>query len=332
MTKSAQQAPKTSWVHAPERSATHVVRFMLRLSLAVGRRATRPILLGIALYFWLFAPKARRASTAYLQRVLGRQPRWPERFGHFVSFASSIHDRVFWLAKRDHVFDVRMHGVEHVLAARDTGPNSPPRGIMFVGAHVGSFEALRALGQQHGIASRMLMHVENARKLNGVLTELDPELPARIIALGQPDAMLRVRDALAAGDCVGALADRSIDQQAGTPLPFLGDTAEFPRGPFQLAALLQVPTVFMAGLYLGGNRYTLHFSPLHDFSTCTRANRQAAIDQAQAAFVRTLEATCRAHPLNWFNFYDFWASKRAQPAPAAPSPQATHDNGAQTAD
>ena len=317
-----------NWTQAPERSATAIVRFMLRLSLLAGRRLTRPVLWGIAIYFWLFSPRARRASQAYLQRALGRPPRLSERLNHFVCFASSIHDRVFWLAGRHQVFDVRITGVEHVLAARDAGPGLPPRGFMFVGAHVGSFEALRALGEVHGIQTRMLMYAGNAQKLNGVLAELDPELPARIIALGQPDAMLRVRDALAAGDCVGALADRSFDQQTGTTLPFLGESAEFPRGPFQLAAILRVPTVFMTGLYLGGNRYELRFAPLHDFSTSPRGERQAAVLAAQAAFVQTLEATCRSQPLNWFNFYDFWARKAAPKAAShAPPGAATNPDG-----
>jgi predicted LPLAT superfamily acyltransferase len=284
---------------------------MLRLSLLLGRRLTRPVLHGIAAYFFLFSPTARRHSRAYLRRALSREPRLAERYGHVLAFASSIHDRVFWLAGRERVFEVELHGVEHVLAARSQGEGQPARGIMFVGAHVGSFEALRILGERHGIATRMLMYEGTARKLGGVLAELDPGLPARIVALGRPDSMLRVRDALAAGECVGALADRHFDQQPGTPLPFLGEVAEFPRGPFQLAALLGVPTVFMAGLYLGGNRYVLRFSPLFDFSDLPRGERQAAIAKAQAAYVATLEATCRAHPLNWFNFFDFWRRSNA---------------------
>ena len=300
---------QANWTQAPERSAPAIVRFMLRLSLLAGRRLTRPVLWGIAIYFWLFSPRARRASHTYLQRALGRPPRLSERLNHFVRFASCVHDRVFWLAGRHQVFEVSISGVEHVLAARDAGPGLPPRGFMFVGAHLGSFEALRALGEVHGIQTRMLMYAANAQKLNGVLAELNPDLPARIIALGQPDAMLRVRDALAAGECVGALADRNFDQQTGALLPFLGEPAEFPRGPFQLAAILRVPTVFMTGLYLGGNRYELRFAPLHDFSTSPRNERQAAVLAAQAAFVQTLEATCRSQPLNWFNFFDFWARK-----------------------
>ena len=69
---------------------------------------------------------------------------------------------MFWLAGRHQAFEVSISGVEHVLAARDAGSGLPPRGFMFVGAHLGSFEALRALGEEHGIQTRMLMYAANA--------------------------------------------------------------------------------------------------------------------------------------------------------------------------
>jgi predicted LPLAT superfamily acyltransferase len=70
----------------------------------------------------------------------------------------------------------------------------------------------------------------------------------------------------------------------------------------RMAALLRCPVVFMAGLYLGGNRYALRFEPIADFSS-SPPTPEAAL----AAYVACLERHCRAAPYNWFNFYDFWA-------------------------
>ena len=83
-----------------------------------------------------------------------------------------------------------------------------------------------------------------------------------------------------------------------------------------MAALLRRPVVFMTGLYLGGNRYALHFEPLADFSAVAREQRDAAMQVAITRYAALLEQYCRKAPYNWFNFFDFW-----QPAAAAIPPK-----------
>ena len=55
----------------------------------------------------------------------------------------------------------------------------------------------------------MLMHEENARKINSVLAAINPAATRDILPLGQLDSMLRLRDRLDAGHLIGVLADRS---------------------------------------------------------------------------------------------------------------------------
>jgi predicted LPLAT superfamily acyltransferase len=62
----------------------------------------------------------------------------------------------------------------------------------------------------------------------------------------------------------------------------------------------------MTGLYLGGNRYEVHFRPLADFSTMPSEGAQRAITEAVRRYARLVEEYCREAPFNWFNFYDFW--------------------------
>jgi predicted LPLAT superfamily acyltransferase len=74
----------------------------------------------------------------------------------------------------------------------------------------------------------------------------------------------------------------------------------------RLAAMLKRPVVFMSGLYLGGNRYAIHFEALADFTQLERAGRDAAVRLAVTGYAACLERHCRATPFNWFNFFDFW--------------------------
>ena len=126
--------------------------------------------------------------------------------------------------------------------------------------------------------------------------------------------MLRVQAALDTGMVLGVLGDRTLGGDATVKAPFLGAEAEFPLGPMRLAAMLRRPVLFMSGLYLGGNRYAIHFERLADFSAIERAERDAAVHTAVEAYAACLERHCRNAPYNWFNFFDFWRTKATDKA------------------
>ena len=297
--------PQAEWTQRPERSNMTMLRLMRWISLRLGRAPARVILLGISLYFLLFAPADRAASRTYLRRVLGREPGFTDQFRHFHSFASTIHDRVFLLNERFDLFQIETHGaavLQEVLAAG--------RGAFLMGAHMGSFEAARAIGrQQPGLKVGMVMYEENARKLNAALAAINPASSQEIIPLGQLDSMLRVQAALDDGWVLGMLGDRGLGSDPVLRVPFLGEDAEFPLSPMRLAAILKRPVLFMSSLYLGGNRYAIHFETLADFSTLERNQRDVAIETAIAAYAACLERHCRTAPYNWFNFFDFWRAR-----------------------
>ena len=293
---------QAEWTTRPERSNMLMLRVMSWISLTLGRPLSRAVLVGISLYFLLFSPRARGASRAYLARALGRPPRWFERFRHFHSFATCIHDRVYLLHGRYDLFDIQVHGREVFDAAYAKG-----QGLFLMGAHMGSFELARAVGrQQPGLRVAMVMYEENARQINAALAAISPTSVQDIIPLGQLDSMLQVQARLDEGVVLGVLADRALDTGPTLTLPFLGRPAAFPLGSMRLAAMLRRPVVFMTGLYLGGNRYAIHFEALADFTHVERAGRDAAIRQAVTAYAACLERHCRAAPFNWFNFFDFW--------------------------
>lgn len=280
------------WHRTPERSHPVALRLMRWIALGLGRRAARLVLHPVSAYFLLAVPRARRASRAYLSRALARRATLADLYRHFYAFAATVLDRVYLLNGRFDLFDIEV---------RDAPASGA--GQLLMGAHLGSFEALRAAGRQRGgLRVSMVMYEDNARMLNETLAALSPAARQDVIALGHVDSMLRVRDCLAAGGMAGVLADRALHDDDTRTLPFLGAPARFPLGPLRMAALLRCPVTFMTGLYLGGNRYVLQFEPIADFGAAA-----AAPEAALAAYVACLERHCRAAPYNWFNFYDFWA-------------------------
>jgi predicted LPLAT superfamily acyltransferase len=303
------------WRRRPERGSPLALRTMAWLSMRLGRRRGRAFLYLIAAYFFLFAPRARRSMRDYLRRALGREPRASDRFRQIMTFATTIHDRIYLLAERYDLFDVSLHGeplMEEVVAAGG--------GAILMGAHMGSFEVLRWIGEQRaGIGLVMTMYEDNAVKVNAMLAALAPRNPPEIIAVGRIDAMLKIRARLDQHALVGMLADRSIVDEGVLPVTFLGATAYLPTGPMRAAALLRRRVMFMLGLYRGGNRYHVVFEPLADFSTTPSGQRQAAIEAAITRYAALLGQYCRSDPYNWFNFFDFWRSP-AGAAPAATPP------------
>lgn len=295
------------WARTPERSNMLALRLMTGIALACGRLVARAVLHPITLYFLLFAPAVRRHSQRYLERALGRPARWRDSYRHVHAFAATVLDRIYLLRGRLDLFEVHTQGaevVEHVMAEG--------RGAFLVGAHLGSFEVLRTAGHARGgLRVAMVMYPDNARKVNAALQAVAPAAQPAIIALGRMDSMLAVRDWLDAGGLAGMLGDRVLHEASPhgkeVRLPFLGREAPFSDGPFRLAALLRRRVIFMAGLYLGGNRYDVRFETLADFSVrCDGAERERLIREALSRYVARLETLCREQPHNWFNFHDFW--------------------------
>ena len=293
--------PLPDWTRAPERGSVPLVRFMARTSAAMGRRWSRLLLFPITLYFFCTAARARASIRAYLSRCLGREPGTADLFRLFSAFSTTIHDRVFFLGKRFDLFDIELQGAE-LLDERAT---------LLMGAHLGSFEALRACGRRlDGRRVAMVMYEENARRLNAILAAIEPSAASDIIALGRADSMLALHASLDAGDFVGVLADRRLGDEPAIRIPFFGEEAAFPIGPMRMAAALELKVVFMAGLYRGANRYEMRFEPLADFigaSQLGHAERRRRVEEAVRAYAKRLEDCCRSAPDNWFNFHDFWA-------------------------
>jgi predicted LPLAT superfamily acyltransferase len=290
------------WTSQPERGSPWLLKLMAWAALHFGRGFALLLIWPIALFFWLRTPSQRRHSAEYLRRVLAKKVGWRDTFAHYRSFSTAILDRVFFLSDRYDLYDIDVAGLHHLENTITLG-----RGGFLLGAHLGSFEALRAVARTRKDAPVCIAMFEDAaRKINAFVRALNPNAATDIIALGRPDSMLAIQERLARGQLVGMLADRSLGEDKMQAVPFLGDLAKFPIGVFRMAAALHVPVIFMSGLHLGGNRYRLSFEPLADFSDTPRAEREIAVTNAVRSYASAIEDACRLAPMKWFNFYDFW--------------------------
>ena len=287
-----------AWLAQRERGTLGAMRLIAWITQHCGYQAGRALLHPICLYFIVFSRKARRASKDYLRRVLGRSPRWRDVYRHYHTFASTILDRVLLLTGRSGDFDLRVSGADVVAQAL-----AQRRGLLLIGAHVGSFELCRIAGADRaGLVVNVVMHEANADKITTWMRETSPERMPNVIAPGRPDTMLRIRDALARGEIVAMLGDRPIGRTTTRTVRFLDAPTEVPTGPLRLALAVDVPVVLFFGLYRAPRCYDLFFERMAIGAGDHQARLAALVD----AFVARVEAHTRAAPYNWFNFYDFW--------------------------
>jgi predicted LPLAT superfamily acyltransferase len=317
----AARASGAQWATERERGSSTLLRMMIWVALKLGRPPARAILYLIAGYFFTFAPAARRNARDYLRRALGREPSARDRFRQVFSFASTILDRLYLVRGRFDLLDVTAEGEEHLLAPLGRG-----RGALLLGAHLGSFEMMSAVGlRQPGVRVAVAMYDDNANRVRALFGSGSSTNAPEVIPLGHLEAMLRIRDCLSEGAFVGMLADRSLGDAPAQVVNFLGAPALFPAGPMRAAAAMRCEVVFITCLYRGGNRYHVVCRPLADFSRPVPGGREAAVRAAIERYVALLEEYCRSDPWNWFNFYDFWHGCPTSAGPASPSTSATGD-------
>jgi predicted LPLAT superfamily acyltransferase len=295
------------WRHIPEAGTVLGIRFLVLLARTFGRRIAGWCLYVVALYYAIVRGVVRRASRDYLRRV-GEPTTFGNIVRHVHAFARVSLDRLFFLTGRLEPFRFEHHNHDMLVDIGKTG-----RGVLLLGAHLGSFEVMRCRAKEFGVPINVVVDFSNAERINRVLHSLAPDSRTRLISL-VPDplaAMLAIRAAIDRGELVAILGDRPPSSRTGgartVVAPFLGADAAFPAGPWLLAHSLRCPVYFVAGVYTPPNHYTLHFEPLADEVRLDRHDRAAALARYVRTYATMLETYARSAPLNWFNFFDFWS-------------------------
>ncbi|MCE3288866.1 MAG: lipid biosynthesis acyltransferase [Caulobacter sp.] len=299
-----------TWANTAERGAFAGLWFVATVYRLLGRRVTVVLMAPLVLYFYLTGRRQREASLDWLRRAkahgaaVGEVNFWTG-LKHQMTFAGGALDRFSaWLGdippeKTDGLDDPEFEAVR-----------ADPRGAVVLSAHLGVPEVMRAIatiGERRGV--NILAHSANAAKFAELMARMAPMSSVRIIEvtdLGLGAAMT-LAASMEKGDWAVILADR-IAPGGKSPsiwVPFLGQDAPFPAGPFILASALKCPVYTLFSVRQKGRyRVTLRkFSERLDFP---RKDREAALKGSVTRFAGVLQEQALANPFQWFNFYDFW--------------------------
>ncbi|BCG63861.1 MAG: hypothetical protein methR_P1606 [Methyloprofundus sp.] len=293
------------WQDSKERSTPLALEAIRWIALHLGRPAARLLLYPITGYFLLFAKPQRQASLQYLTRVLKRKATWQDSAKHIHAFASTILDRVYLLTGQFAKLDITFPAENIPLTYSKDGI-----GCLLLGSHIGSFEVLRSYAvSNYPLPIKILMYEDQAPMMVQILNTLNADVADTLITLdGSPSGLLKVKEAIDTGTTVGLLGDRIMgdgkDKTVNCTL--LGDPVKMSTAPILIASALKVPLIVFFGVYLGGNRYKIHFELLAEQVILNRKTRQADIQAYTQKYVDILEKQMLETPYNWFNFYDYW--------------------------
>jgi predicted LPLAT superfamily acyltransferase len=90
-------------------------------------------------------------------------------------------------------------------------------------------------------------------------------------------------------------------------VPFLGAPAPFSQGPYILAALLRCP-VLLLFCTRAGDGYRVALEPFAPRIELPARRKQPALEEWTRAYAARLQEHCLGDPLQWYNFFDFWAA------------------------
>lgn len=294
---------RAAWLAERERGSMFAIRALLAAHRWFGREFARVILRIVALYYAMFATRARQASQDYFRR-LGERPSFWRTVAHVRTFAECAFDRVLFVAGQIDDFTITRNGKHHLAELARSR-----RGALLLGAHLGSFEAMRAMSNVERLPLNVLVHFANARKITAMLKAIAPDFDGRVIEIdpASPHFVLTVAERIEAGELVAVLGDRVGLGESEARARFLGEDARFPVGPYALAAALRCPIYLTFGLYHAPRHYSLYCEPFVDRVLLPRAGRDAALAALAQRYADRLELFTRRAPLCWFNFFDFWA-------------------------
>ena len=294
------------WSNHYESGTPFAMRFLRWLALRAPRPVASAVLWTVCVFFVSQSDRpTTRASRNYLTRLDRKQPDLWQLHRHAFNFAQVAIDRPRFLQFGMAAFDIHVVNPTPVHEAL-----AQSKGAILLGAHFGSFEALRAFDRMlPALDVRYLMFGDHAEASTRLLGELNEDVEDRVIPLKDgPGAMLAVSNALQEGCFIAFLGDRQPEGALGDTIEvsFLGDAIRIPKSPYMTAMAARVPLILCFAPRLPSGRYLIEFLMIYDGAQVQRHERDAKCREFAEKYVQYLEGLCRRHPDNWFNFFDIW--------------------------
>jgi predicted LPLAT superfamily acyltransferase len=282
--------------------ATLGQRGLLLLFRFVHIRVLYAVMAAVVPFYMLFRIKGYLPIYHYFRRHFGAS-RWQafsRTYRNHYLFGQCLLDRFAVYAGKGNRFELLFTG-----NGRFTELLSKPGGFIMAGSHTGNFELSGYLLKQDVKRIRPLVFggesaeimAQRARVLGGNNIDMIP--------VGSDFShVFAISEAFTAGDIVSMPCDRSLGSPKTVECSFLDGKADFPLGPFMLAAQFEAPILAIFVMKERRQTYHIYVKPVEPAETGGNTRQRAA--RLATAYARLLEDVVRQYPEQWFNYFEFW--------------------------
>jgi len=222
-------------------------------------------------------------------------------YRNYYIFAQTLLDKIVVMAGIENKLTYEFDGEENLREIVRRG-----KGGILLSAHVGNWEAAGHLlkrlqtrvnvvmfdGEQQQIKD-YLESVTGRRNLNVILVK--PDL-SHVYAMGE---------ALQKNELICLHADRFLEGNKTVKRSFLGEDANFPLGPFILAASFKAPVSLVFAFKETPSHY--HFYGSSILQCGDQESKAEFRERLLGTFVDALDQKVKMYPEQWFNYFNFWA-------------------------
>lgn len=219
-------------------------------------------------------------------------------YKNHCAFSQVVIDRFAMYAGKK--FRISIDGFDRFLTR-----SKSEKGFVQLSSHVGNYEiAGYSLHTEDKRLNALVFGGEKESVMNN-RNKLFEVNNIRMVPVKEDMSHLFLIDsALSDGEIVSMPADRVFGSSKTFSIPFLGQEARFPMGPFMLAAMKEVALLNVAVMKVGAKRYRITVSEID--CPLDGSSRQKAAIMARG-YVSLLEETVKKHPAQWYNYFDFWS-------------------------
>ncbi len=267
----------------------------------LGVRAAYGLLYFVAFYYFVFSVKSTRSIYYYFRKRLQYSSLKSVQsvYKSYFTFGKTIIDKTAISSGLKKQFTYEFDGVETIIDLLDK-----KQGGILISAHVGNFEIAEFFFEEIDTRSQISLVTTDAERRN--IKEYMEKVTVRsnikfILVSDDMSHIFEINNALSNGDLVCFTGDRYMKGSKVMKESLLGQSANFPAGPFMLASRLNVPVLFV---------YVMKETNKHYHLYSRRAQSEIRDSQGLLKeYTQSVEWMLKKYPLQWFNYFDFWDRK-----------------------